>query len=361
MKKKHLLQLIIGVVISTVALYFVFKDVRLTDLVQAFQNFEYVWLLPSLGIFYLAVWLRAVRWRLLFLPRHNVSLKNSTAGIFICFAFNSVFPARLGEFARAYLINKQHETGFSKAVGTVVSERLLDMLAMLGAWVVVFLFAKTALIAPGTEMSLDVLGNTYILRGAQFLALAQKVVILAVVLIILIVLLSIDASRNFFLKIVHAMTFLPEKIRHGMENMLHRFAEGLESFKKPRLFLYSMFLSVIIWVMTALSFWFLAKGFAFEQIMTVSQSITLMVIVCIFIMLPAAPGYWGFFEAGTIFGLVIMGIHDNDSLVRSYAILIHIVQWLPIVLVGLPWAWVAHVSMDNVEEIESAQESATTG
>ena len=100
MKKKHALQLLIGVLISAVALYYVFKGVRLSDVFNSFKQFNYWYLLPAMAVFYSGFILRVWRWQLLFRPRYRVSFKNGSAGMWICFAFNGLFPARAGEFAR---------------------------------------------------------------------------------------------------------------------------------------------------------------------------------------------------------------------------------------------------------------------
>jgi hypothetical protein len=54
----------------------------------------------------------------------------------------------------------------------------------------------------------------------------------------------------------------------------------------------------------------------------------------------------------------MMGVHANDSTVRGYAILVHLTQWVPIVAVGLPWAWFSHVSLQAVETTEAKLEEA---
>jgi hypothetical protein len=54
-----------------------------------------------------------------------------------------------------------------------------------------------------------------------------------------------------------------------------------------------------------------------------------------------------------------MGVTTDQTLARSYAILLHLTQWVPIVVIGLPWAWFAHVSLSDVRQLEAAKTPAS--
>ena len=352
MNRKHLIQLAVGILISAVALYFVFQGVSIRDLIASFKSVDYVWLIWCLVVFYFSVLLRGLRWRWLFKPKHDVSLTHATGGIFICFAFNSIFPARLGEFARAYIVVKQDKMGFSTAFGTVVAERLLDVIVL-----ILSLLACLAVVRidPDAELTRSIFKNMepITVTGAQFLALKNKMLFMGIALTIGILAISIPRSRGWFLTILHAMKIVPHAIRDKIEHMVHQFAEGLASLRSPGRAAALIVLSFVIWTTNALSTLFLALGFPFTATMTFPEAFALVIIICIFITVPAAPGYWGFFEAGVIFAIFILGIHDpNAPLVLSFAILLHLSQWIPIVAVGLPWAWLSHVSLDEVQAAE---------
>ena len=48
--------------------------------------------------------------------------------------------------------------------------------------------------------------------------------------------------------------------------------------------------------------------------------------------------------------VTIMGIHPNTPLVLSFAILLHLTQWVPLVSIGLPLAWASHLSLGDLEK-----------
>jgi uncharacterized protein (TIRG00374 family) len=348
-KQKQILQLFIGVLISAGALYVVLQGVTWQDLVASFRSFRLSALWPSLFWFYVGVLIRGWRWQLLFRPAHRIPFWHATGGMFICFAFNNIFPARAGEFARAYLIGKKDNTGFSTAFGTVVAERLLDMLVLLPCLVIALAVAP---IDPAAQFSLSLFGKDWVLTGAKFIETKNGLLVMAILLGIGIAAISVQRSRGWFLQILHALRFIPEGIRRKVEFLTNEFAQGLTSLHNPGRAVVLLTLSLITWVTAALSVQAITRGFDFQNAMTFQQAFALVIITCIFIAVPATPGYWGLAEAGFVFSVVILGVHPNDSLVVSCAILSHLVQWLPLILIGMPWAWFWHVSMDDVEAAE---------
>ena len=356
MKRSQLIQLLVGIVLSVAMLWWVFKDMKLADMIDSFKSVHYVWLIPSLAVFYFGMWLRGLRWSWLFRPNYRVPVSRATGGMFICFAFNSIFGMRLGEFARSYLVGKRDKTGFSTAFGTVVAERLLDGLTLLACMVVALSIVPIPL---DTKLNIDVFGKTQELTGATIVKVERQMIVLCLVLMIGIAMISVARTRFWLLSLMHKARFIPEGIRHRIEEMIHKFAEGLASFHSPGRLVWLFVLSFAAWMTTAASVMFLAWGFDFQTRMGFSQAFALVVIVCIFITVSPTPGYWGFYEAGTVLAIVVMNIHANDALVRSYAILLHLTQYIPIVIVGLPLAWFSHVSVGEIkkEKAEQAREA----
>ena len=349
MKKKQWIQLLVGVSISAAALYIIFRDIDFREFLRAFREVKPWAIAASAAVFYGSVWLRGVRWRWLFKPKHDVPLSHAVGGIFICFGFNSVFPARVGEFARAYLVGKRDNTGISTALGTVVAERLLDGLTLLAFLSIAFTVAP---IAEGASFEQDVLGHTVKMTGEMFASTMRGFILLAVALMVFVIAIGVPSTRRLMLRVMHATPFLPEGFRNKVEELVHKFAMGFACFSSVGRIVALAVVSVVIWLIGAWSLQLLAMGYPFENPMTFLQAMAIAMIICIFITVPAAPGYWGFFEAGVIFGVTILGIHPNTPLVLSYAILVHLIQWAPLIAVGLPLAWKSHLSMGEIEEEE---------
>jgi len=58
-----------------------------------------------------------------------------------------------------------------------------------------------------------------------------------------------------------------------------------------------------------------------------------MVVICFFIAIPSVPGYWGVWEAGGMFAMLVFDIPRSDA--AGYQLINHAVQIFPIMVVGL--------------------------
>ena len=115
-----------------------------------------------------------------------------------------------------------------------------------------------------------------------------------------------------------------------------------------------------IWVLVAVSNIAVAWGFGFD--LNLFQSIALMTLIGIAIVIPAAPGYWGLYEAGAIFSLFVLGVlrTDQASLALAFALVIHLVQYIPIVAVGLFFAWQSQIKPVSEDAIEAVEDVGST-
>src|SRR5215216_5656749 len=96
----------------------------------ALRSADYGWVLVSMGIIVIGLFARGARWRALLggaLPFWRAfSITN------VSYLINNVLPLRVGEVARAYLATQANPpVPVMKSVGTIVVERLVDVLAVL--------------------------------------------------------------------------------------------------------------------------------------------------------------------------------------------------------------------------------------
>ena len=100
-------------------------------------NYTWVWVGVVLGI--LSHVSRAMRWQLLTRSMgYKISFMNSFMGVMIGYFANLAIP-RMGEFTRCGVVAKYEQVPFSKLLGTVVTERVFDMIMLLLLTLVVIL------------------------------------------------------------------------------------------------------------------------------------------------------------------------------------------------------------------------------
>jgi uncharacterized protein (TIRG00374 family) len=158
------------------------------------------------------------------------------------------------------------------------------------------------------------------------------VIILAMVLVVFALLLLLVIKKDFSFRILNPLLDkLPARIGAIIKNQLHAFIEGLEILPDVQKTLYVALLSVAIWGLLAFSCYLMFFSFGFK--LSIINALALTVIIAIGVMLPAAPGFVGNYHYACVLGLTFFGIDEAAAL--SYAIALHFLQLMPVIIIGL--------------------------
>ena len=129
-KVKKILQYIFFLGLGIVLFYYAYRDFELDEFKNELSNLNYWWLLLVFVFGALSHISRAVRWRMLIEPLgHKPGLANTILSVFILYFINIIIP-RGGELARCTLINKYEKVPITKLFGTVVTERVIDVIVL---------------------------------------------------------------------------------------------------------------------------------------------------------------------------------------------------------------------------------------
>ncbi|MGH7482854.1 MAG: lysylphosphatidylglycerol synthase transmembrane domain-containing protein [Longimicrobiales bacterium] len=330
---------IFGIGISVVALYFVLRDVPAGDVVREIRRAHPGWLLACAAACTGTIACRAFRWRPLLAPMlPHPTLHARTAATFIGFMANNLLPARVGEFARAYALAKLQPVTISGSFASLVVERLFDAVS-----VIVLLLAAMAM--PGFPSIAS--GET------DFASLA--LLGLGVVLVALGLLIGLVLAPGRVIGSVERVAgrVLPKPFRRPIVDALHAFVDGLGVLRRPRLLVEAALGSVVVWGVSAASFWF---GFlAFDIDAPFAAAMFLQSIIALAVAVPSAPGFFGLFEAAARVGLVnVFGVEIGKAV--GFAIGVHIVGFVPVTVIGLYYLWRLGLSWREVEISEHVVE-----
>jgi len=117
----------IGMAVSAacVGIFVYTSDVRHpAKLRHAFSDVNYAWIAASLPVYYLALWVRTVRWQYLLRPVKKVSAIRLYPVVIIGLMANNLIPARAGELARAYVLGQREKISKTTSLGTIAVDRL---------------------------------------------------------------------------------------------------------------------------------------------------------------------------------------------------------------------------------------------
>ncbi|MGD9212644.1 MAG: lysylphosphatidylglycerol synthase transmembrane domain-containing protein [Desulfobacteraceae bacterium] len=349
MKIKIALSLLLGTIVSALALYFAVHNVPFDDLWIYLKTIDYFWILPSTIVILLAFGLRAVRWQIILNSSYKVDFWTAFHPLMIGFTINSILPGRVGEIARPVILSQKEKIPFSTGLATVATERTLDIITLIVLFALVLLKVQPdpnfTINFGGWELSSQLLKNS-----------ASNMAKLCIILVSGIVLVSIDGSRKMINNIIGwipgQLAFLGKKsqnltikISQGMISLIDNFASGFTLIKKPKELSLCLGTSLVIWILNGLSYYVFAlgcKGIGLSFI----EIFTMMVIICFFIALPSVPGYWGIWEAGGVFALSLFGVGANEA--AGYTLASHAIQIIPVMLVGMISAWITSVDIFKV-------------
>ncbi len=298
-----------AVVVTVGAMAYAFNGVALPDAAAALSSSNLWWLVPSFAVFVAGVVLRAVRWWALFDPSHRPPLRAVSRALLIGYFFNNILPARAGEAARVISLHGRASTSRAETIGTVVAERVFDLLALL-----VILLAAYPWLPPITW-----------LRAAAFLGIAVVVLVAALSFVLV---RYEERAIHWLLSPLRRVRRdgFAERVEHAAVNA----TRGLVAIRDPRVATLSMLLTIASWVVLSCSYWILMSGFSLD--LPFAAGLLVTVTINVGLILPSSPAAIGVFEAATVIALTAFAIPQAQAL--SYALVLHLLNLVPFLVAG---------------------------
>lgn len=128
---KKALQIVIPILLAILLGWYSFSKIPFREIIPYFKSANYFWI--GLGVLcgFFSHVSRAYRWNYLLQPiGYRIKLPNSIMAVFVAYLSNYGVP-RSGEVLRAAVASNYENVSFDKAFGTIVAERIADMLVML--------------------------------------------------------------------------------------------------------------------------------------------------------------------------------------------------------------------------------------
>ena len=337
MFKKNRNKLIFGLLIGAVFMYFAFRKVDFAQMGASFKQANYWYLLVAISVTFVSHWLRAVRWQYLMAPIQKVKTRHLFTALIIGYMANTFTPAHLGEFLRAYVLGQKSQVRTSCVFGTIVIERIIDVFTLL------FLMAFAFIVFPFPD---------WVTKSGY--------VTFAGVVVLFILLILMKRHRETSLRILNKILKpLPKKISSKVDGLFHSFLDGVVGLKNWRHYVLTAVLSLFIWAgygvanqMTLYSFGFVSK---FDLPWT--AALVILVITTISVIVPSSPGYVGTYHWLCQLSLGLFAVPKSEAL--SYAFVLHGINFLPILIVGLIFASVEGINLSKKAPTSFSDENGT--
>ena len=263
-------------------------------------------------------------------PIKTVKIKPLFSALIIGYMANTFTPAHLGEFLRAYVLSKKSGVKTSSIFGTIVTERIIDVFTLL------FLMALAFVVFP---FPVWVTKSGYVMFAG------------VVILIVLLILMKKHREK--------ILRPLPQKISSKVDGLFHSFLDGVVGLKNRRHYVITAVLSLLIWAGygAALQVSFYAFDFVSKYDLPWTAALVTLVITTISVIVPSSPGYVGTYHLLCQLSLGLFAVPKSEAL--TFAFVLHGINFLPILIVGLIIASIEGVSLSKTPPPSLADEDGT--
>ena len=303
---------------------------------------DLIWLLPYLTILILIHVLRVVRYKPLLDPIAKLSFKEHNRIGAVGFMAMFLFPLRLGELVRPYLVKKSRQgVRMSEVLATVVVERVVD-----GLVVALLLFGLMTLLphtdgATATKLKVGAglalalfAGATLLLAGARW---------------------QHTRTRRF----VHLTAGLVSKrLAAFIDHILEAFLRGLRRLPSTRAFMLFLALTLVYWAINGIGVWCMVR--AFHLPVDLVGSYAMMACVVVGMMIPNSPGNVGSFWYFLLLPILLYGVTHESTQATAFGLTVWLMQLLQQTAFGAWFILRRQVSWKGVVEATYEDEESLT-
>ena len=277
------MKITLPILLGVFLIWYSLSKVSFSELLVYFKNADYFWIV--LGMFFglLSHLSRAYRWRFQLEPMgYNIKLPNSIMAVFATYLINYTIP-RAGEVARASILTTYENVPFEKGFGTIVSERVADLIAM-SVIILVTLFLQF-------DFIISFLSKTF---------QPQNIILLFAVLVVLVL--------TFVLYIRKSKSKIALKIKSFVAGL----TEGVLSIFKMKKKWAFIFHTVFIWTMYVLMFY--VTSFSVSELDGIPFGAILIGFISASFSIAATNGGIGSYPIAVYAAFSIFGIPEEPSI-----------------------------------------------
>lgn len=273
------------------------------------------WLASAFVVNWLALVFRSVRWRVLLggssePPAFYPTFFANTTG----YMLSTILPIRAGDVARPALLARRTNVRFAEALGTVLTERVLDLFSILG------IFIWFCILRWNTFPD-----ERNVVHGG---AIGSIAILAALTLFVVGLYFHGGIVRRLHEKIGR---ILPKRFREPWMKFFDAFAKTLAITKRPRDFFTVIFATAAVWVCLTAQYWLVF--IAMHRPLPYDATFFISGVTTIGVAIPTPGGVGGFHKLCQ-WALTSFYGFDIDSSV-AIALILHLVGSVPVVVTGL--------------------------
>lgn len=305
---RSVINFILSVALAVVFLYIAFYKVDFSDVWFHVSKANLFWVSIFVLLVIFGHLLRAIRWKfILHSVKPDVKLKNLFGSLMVGYGVNAVTP-KLGELTRAVLIGKWEGLSRSSMFGTVILERVIDIISLAFAILTAVLISSVSLYEqfPWLESSLYI----------------TAVIILSVLIIIY---FAVRYREKFYDTIIKFFGKFSGSLALTVAHIFKMLTEGFSSLRGGYNYFWTLTFSIILILVYAFTSYI---GFLMLDIENVNFGMgwVIMSISAIGVVIPTPGGTGSYHTLAKSTLVLIFGFSEVISL--AYAFLTHILSYM---------------------------------
>lgn len=315
---RGLLNFLLSVGLAVIFLYLAFSDVNFGEVMKLVSQASIIWVIIFSASIMLGHYVRALRWKyILYSVKPDVKMWNLFGALMIGYGVNCVTP-KLGEVTRAIMIGRYENLSRSSMFGTVIVERVIDIIS-LGAAVLISAFIWSA--------------SLYV--TFPWLEVTLYISAIALVVVLVMIYLSVKFKEKFYSYFTKIIGKFSQKLAERLGYIFEMLIQGFTTLKGTKNYVLTFLTSVIILLIYALTSYigFFMLNMQSEHIVTFKMGWILMSISAIGVVIPT-PGSTGSYHALAKNTLVLL-FGFGDTISAAYAFLTHIISYFLFIIVAL--------------------------
>ncbi len=355
-KKNNPLKTVITIAISVaVAVFFMwlaFRGLEFDKIRGYFAKANYLWVAAAAVFGILAYWFRAIRWNLLFEPMgYSISNSNSFWSISFGYLMNLTIP-RSGEVARATALYGVEKVPVDKSFGTIILERVVDLICMIGFLGLTLIFKYDAI-----KKFVDYALNQKNDQKAEMGILDKFLLNIGIT----------DVDNFYFLlkiaivvSVLAGLIWLFVKKREQLVGFIKGIFEGLLSIFKLKQPVKFLLYSAAIWICYYLAAYLICFALPETSNFTVADGFFIIVVGTLGMMIPASGGIGAFHLAlklgiGALFLSMGKTFAEGEEVGLAYAFISHTMQLVIMAVLGFISIPILAKARNEVTKKESYQ------
>lgn len=315
---RGILNFLFSIGLAALFLYLAFADVNFAEVMELVSQASVFWIIIFSALILFGHYIRALRWKIiLYSVKPDAKMWNLFGALMIGYGVNCVTP-KLGEVTRAIMIGKYENLSRTSMFGTVIVERVIDIIS-LGAAVLI-----SALI-----------WSSSLYETFPWLEVTLYISALILLVVLLLIYLSIKFKEKFygyFLKLVGKFS---DKLSERLGYILEMLTQGFTTLRGIKNYILTFLTSVALLLIYALTSYigFFMLGMQSGYNVTFAMGWILMSISALGVVIPT-PGATGSYHALAKNTLVLL-FGFGETISAAYAFLTHIISYILFIVVAL--------------------------